>query len=284
MLFRTIASIAVLACASNAASEPVPYKLIKAPVAGLSFARRSTPGYQPDQSVCGGGGDTCADACGAGYQSCPSEDDSTHCFNPTAKQSCCYDGTGNSCDKGYYCSHDTKAQTWCCPDSMDLAECAAAYGVEDGLKTERLMTTTAKPTTAAPTTTAPTTTAPTTTVISTTAVPTTTSHLETSSTTVYIVSTSLATTEPASTTDVASTTKPVVVKTTTKAEKTTIVAPSSGHSTAWSGSNSTIATAAPTQPSEPASGPAEPSTISSGASLTGVSAMLLAAAGVFALL
>ncbi|KAH7238513.1 hypothetical protein BKA59DRAFT_249177 [Fusarium tricinctum] len=274
MLFRTIASLAVLACASNAASEPVPYKLIKAPVEGLSFARRSTPGYQPDQSVCGGGGNTCADACGAGYQSCPSEDDSTHCFNPTAKQSCCYDGTGNSCDKGYYCSHDTKAQTWCCPDSMDLAECAAAYGVEDGLKTERLMTTTAKPTTAAPTTT----------VISTTAVPTTTSQLETSSTTVYIVSTSLATTEPASTTDVASTTKPVVVKTTTKAEKTTIVAPSSGYSTAWSGSNSTIATAAPTQPSEPASGPAEPSTISSGASLTGVSAMLLAAAGVFALL
>ncbi|KAF4989004.1 hypothetical protein FGRMN_9411 [Fusarium graminum] len=282
MLFRSIASIAFLACASNVAAEPQPYKLIKAPVEGLSLARRSTPGYQPDQSICGGGGDTCADACGAGYESCPSEDDSTHCFNPTAKQACCFDGTGNSCDSGYYCSHDTKAQTWCCPDSMDLAECAAAYGVKDGLKTEQLMTTTAKPTVAETTTAAPTTDVSTT-AAPTTAAPTTTSELETSSTTVYIISTSLASTESASTTDVVSTTKPVVVKTTTKVDKTTIVAPSSGYSTAWSGSNSTIASAVPTQPSEPASGPAEPSTISSGASLTGVSAMLLAAAGVFAL-
>ncbi|KAM5387640.1 hypothetical protein ACJA88_000900 [Fusarium oxysporum] len=228
MLFRTIASVAFLACASNVAAEPQPYKLVKAPVEGLSLARRSTPGYQPDQSVCGGGGDTCAEACGAGYESCLSEDDSTHCFNPTVKQSCCFDGTGNSCDAGYYCSHDTKAQTWCCPESMDLAQCAKAYG--------------------------------------------------TTSTTVYIISTSLASTEPATTT------KSVVAKTTTKAAKTTIVAPSSGYSTAWSGSNSTIATAAPTQPSESAPGSAEPSTISSGASLTGVSAMLLAAAGFFALL
>ncbi|KAF5609378.1 prp 4 c [Fusarium pseudoanthophilum] len=261
MLFRSIASVAFLACASNVAAEPQPYKLVKAPVEGLSLARRSTPGYQPDQSVCGGGGDTCAEACGAGYESCPSEDDSTHCFNPTVKQSCCFDGTGNSCDAGYYCSHDTKAQTWCCPESMDLAQCAKAYGVKDGLKTEKLMTSTAAPT-----------------VATTTAAPTTTSALETTSTTVYITSTSLASTEPATTT------KSVVAKTTTKAAKTTIVAPSSGYSTAWSGSNSTIATAAPTQPSESAPGSAEPSTISSGASLTGVSAMLLAAAGFFALL
>lgn len=97
MLFRTIASIALLASASNAASQPQvqPYKLIKAPVEGLSFGRRSTPGYQPDQSVCGGGGDTCADACGAGFESCPSEDNQTHCFNPKAKQSCCFDGSGS---------------------------------------------------------------------------------------------------------------------------------------------------------------------------------------------
>ncbi|KAF4455345.1 prp 4 c protein [Fusarium austroafricanum] len=260
MLFRTIASIAFLACASNAAAEPQPYLLIKAPVQGLSLARRTTPGYQPDQSICGGGGNTCAEACGAGYEACPSEDKSTHCFNPTVKQTCCFDGTGNSCDAGYYCSHDTKAQTWCCPDSMDLAECAAAYGVKDGLKTEKLMTSTAASTSA-----------------KTTAAPTTTSALETTSTTVYITSTSVASTKSATATSVA-------VKTTGKADKTTVVAPSSGYSTAWSGSNSTIATAAPTQPSESAPGSAEPSTVSSGASFTGVSAMLLAAAGFFALL
>ncbi|RGP60184.1 prp 4 c [Fusarium longipes] len=281
MLFQTFASIALLACATNAASQaqPQPYKLIKAPVAGLSFARRSTPGYQPDQSVCSGGGNTCADACGSGFESCPSEDGQTHCFNPIVKQSCCFDGTGNSCDKGFYCSHDTKAQTWCCPDSMGLAECAAAYGVEDGLKTDKLLTTTA--TTAAETTTAEPTT---TTEPTTTAVPTT-SELETTSTTVYITSTSQASTSTkAASTTVAHTTESAVVKTTTKADETTIVAPSSGYSTAWSGSNSTIATAAPTQPSESAPGAAEPSSISSGASLTGVSAMLIAAAGAFALL
>ncbi|RBA17030.1 hypothetical protein FPRO05_01754 [Fusarium proliferatum] len=186
MLFRTIASVAFLACASNVAAEPQPYKLVKAPVEGLSLARRSTPGYQPDQSVCGGGGNTCADACGAGYESCPSEDESTHCFNPTVKQSCCFDGTGSM----YTQTHS----------SMSPFQ------------------------------------------------------------------------------------RSVVAKTTTKAAKTTVVAPSSGYSTAWSGSNSTIATAVPTQPSESAPGSAEPSTISSGASLTGVSAMLLAAAGFFALL
>ncbi|KAM0563470.1 hypothetical protein ACHAPJ_001191 [Fusarium lateritium] len=257
MLFRTIASIALLACASNVAAEPQPYKLIKAPIQGLSLSRRSTPGYQPDQSVCARDGDTCADACGAGYESCPSEDNSTHCFNPTVKQTCCFDGTGNSCDEGYYCTHDTKAQTWCCPDSMDLKECAATYGVKDGLETKKLLTTTAEPTVAESTTSS-----------ATSANPTTASGLKTTSTTVFVTST-LGSNEPATTSNT------VVVK-------TTIVAPSSGYSTAWSGSNSTIATAAPTQPSEPA--PAEPSTISSGASITGVSAMLLAAAGVFALL
>ena len=158
---------------------------------------------------------------------------------------------------------------------MDLAECAAAYGVEDGLKTEKLMTSTA--TTVAETTT---TAEPTT-----TAVPTTSSELETTSTTVYITSTSMdSTSTEAPTISAAPTTSSVVVKTTTKADKTTVVAPSSGYSTAWSGSNSTIATAAPTQPSESAPGSAEPSSISSGASLTGVSALLLAAAGAFALL
>ncbi|KAF5027797.1 hypothetical protein F66182_96 [Fusarium sp. NRRL 66182] len=266
MLFRAIASVALLACATSVAAEPQPYKPVKAPVQGLSLARRSTPGYQPDQSICNGGGDTCAEACGTGYESCPSDNDSTHCFNPVAKQTCCFDGTGNSCDEGYYCTHDTKAQTWCCPDSMDLAECAAAYGVKDGLETEKLLTSTVKPTIAETTTAAQ---------------PTTTSELKTTSTTVYITSTSHGTTEPASTTPVTPTT--VVANTTAKVDKTTIAVPSSGYSTAWSGSNSTIATAVPSQPSEPA--PTEPSSITSGAStITGMSAMLLAAAGVFALL
>ncbi|KAM0431903.1 hypothetical protein ACHAPT_005156 [Fusarium lateritium] len=264
MNFKTFASVVLLACAANAAADPQPYKLVKAPLDGLSLARRSTPGYQPEQSVCGDG-ETCAEACGQGYETCPSNDDSTHCYNPAVKQTCCSDGTGNSCDDGYYCTHDTKSQTWCCPDSMDLVQCAAAYGVKDGLETDTPLTTT-KPAT------------------------TSTSQLKTISTTVLITSTSL----PASyttTTHAVPTTKAVTAKTETEVvEKTTTPCPSSGYSTAWRGSNSTIASGAPTQPSETAgatvgtTATSEPPQATAGAATTGVSALLLLAAGVFALL
>ncbi|KAM5348169.1 hypothetical protein ACJ41O_007993 [Fusarium nematophilum] len=271
MHFRTIASIALLACASNVAAEPQPYKLVQGPVLGISLSRRSIPGYQPEQSVCGDGS-TCAEACGQGYETCPSNDDATHCYNPAVKQTCCSDGTGNSCDEGYYCTHDTKSQTWCCPDAMDLVQCAAAYGVQDGLETAAAYTSTAEPTTS-----------------------TTTSELTTISTTVIVTSTSTSapetTSTPISTTHVTPTSKPASVKTTTEAvEKSTTVCPSSGYSTAWSGSNSTFASAVPTQPSEtgPApidtTAPAEPPQATGGAASMGVSAVLLAAAGVLALL
>ncbi|KAF5007449.1 hypothetical protein FDECE_6211 [Fusarium decemcellulare] len=269
MHFRTLASIVLVACATNVAAaidQRQPYQPIKGPVQGISLSRRSTPGYQPEQSTCGDGS-TCAEACGQGYESCPSNDDSTHCYNPLAKQTCCSDGTGNSCDEGYYCTHDTKSQTWCCPDSMDLVQCAAAYGVKDGLETAKALTTT------------------------TTAPATTSSALKTTSTTVYVTSTSTRAPEYTSTTYAAPTTKAVIAKTKTEvAEKTTTLCPSSGYSTAWRGSNSTIATAVPTQPSE--SGPApidtttptQPPQATAGAATTGVSALLIVAAGVIALL
>ncbi|KAI8686920.1 hypothetical protein NCS56_00264000 [Fusarium sp. Ph1] len=267
MNFKTLASLVLLACATNVAADPQPYKLIKAPVEGLSLARRSTPGYQPEQSTCGDGS-TCAEACGQGYETCPSNDDSTHCYNPLVKQKCCSDGTGNSCDDGYYCTHDTKSQTWCCPDSMDLVQCAAAYGVKDGLETDSPLTT-SKPATTA-------------------------SELKTISTTVLITSTSLPTPETTSTTPTTiavPTTKAVTAKTKTEVvEKTTTPCPSSGYSTAWRGSNSTIASAVPTQPSETGPAPiettatSEPTQATGGAATTGVSALLLVAAGVFALL
>ncbi|KAF4977587.1 hypothetical protein FZEAL_5901 [Fusarium zealandicum] len=264
MHFRTIASIALWACAANAAVELQPYKLTKATVLGVSLSRRASPGYQPEQSVCGDGS-TCAEACGKGYETCPSNDDSTHCFNPTVKQTCCSDGSGNSCDHGYYCTHDTKSQTWCCPDSMDLVQCAASYGLKDALESDAAYTST----TAAPTTS------------------TTTSELKTTSTTVYVTSTSTSAPETTSTqistTHVTPTSKTVPVKTTT-------ICPSSGYSTAWRGTNSTIASAVPTQPSEssPApidtTAPVEPPLATAGAATTGMSALLLVAAGVFALL
>jgi hypothetical protein len=94
MHFRTAASAAILACAAHASAEPKPYKLAMMPVLGMGLSRRDTNGYQPEQTVCGDG-DTCAEACGAGYTECGAVDDSIHCFNPDVKQACCNDGTGS---------------------------------------------------------------------------------------------------------------------------------------------------------------------------------------------
>ena len=95
MHVRIAASLAMLACASNVAAEPQPYKLAYMPVLGMSLMRRDTSGYQPEQTVCGTG-TTCEQACGNGYTQCASSDDSVHCYNPAAQQNCCSDSTGST--------------------------------------------------------------------------------------------------------------------------------------------------------------------------------------------
>lgn len=94
MFFRTVASIAFLAVTASASAKPQPYKLAMMPVAGMSLVRRDTSGYIPEETVCGDG-NTCDEACGAGYTQCASNDAAIHCFNPEAQQSCCTDGTGS---------------------------------------------------------------------------------------------------------------------------------------------------------------------------------------------
>lgn len=282
MLFRSAASIALVACVSHVAAQAEPYKLVKGPVLGLSFARRDTNGYQPEQSVCGDG-DTCAEACGTGYETCASNDSSTHCYNPADAQICCSDGSGNSCDDGYYCSHDTAANTWCCPDSMNLVECAAAYNVDGALVSDAPVTSSAEPTTTSTTSVEPTTTS---------TEPETTSTEAETTTTPESTSTPVSTTSTTSTTSKKASTKSVVTKTEVDDETTTICpTPSAGYSTAWTGSNSTVTSVAPTQPYETpaASGsssaevPAVTTSVN-GAAATGASALLIVAAGFFALL
>ncbi|KAG6038868.1 hypothetical protein E4U19_007914 [Claviceps sp. Clav32 group G5] len=273
MLFKTIASLAFLATATNAASleaKRQPYRLAVMALPGQSLMRRDTNGYKPDQKHCKAG-NTCAEACGPTFDQCPSsQPDVAHCFNPAAGQSCCTDNSGNSCEAGFYCTHDTKKQTWCCPHDLDLAACAAAFGVT-GLEAA-----TAKP------------------VPSTTSTTSTTSSTHTSTTSTTSTSTTSQTpkmtTTPASSTTIMSNTT-----TTTMAKSTTICTVSAGNTTAWAGSNSTITTLAPSQPSEAnpltttdlaaATGPASaiPSTVNAAAA-SGVSAILLVAAGFVALL
>jgi len=99
MLLKSISALAALAFAANVAAEPVPYKaqLHKTSARQLFGAvrRQDNPGYQPELAVCGTG-NTCEDACGAGYQTCASKDDSTHCYNPAASETCCPNGSGST--------------------------------------------------------------------------------------------------------------------------------------------------------------------------------------------
>ncbi|OTB08158.1 hypothetical protein M426DRAFT_19303 [Hypoxylon sp. CI-4A] len=148
MLFRSVSSIVLAALASQVITEPLrrPYK----PERGLalistrsllSLDRRQDDGYSPEQQFCGSG-DTCAEACGKGFNQCASNDGMVHCFNKSAKQTCCPDKTGDSCDKGYYCTADERGSTWCCPDNMTLEECAAAYSLPGSLRSEATTTST----------------------------------------------------------------------------------------------------------------------------------------------
>ncbi|KAH6895574.1 hypothetical protein B0T10DRAFT_220970 [Thelonectria olida] len=275
MLFRVAATTLAL-LAANVVADSQPYKLVTGPVLGISLARRDTYGYQPEQSVCGGSGTTCAEVCGSGYEACGSNDGNTHCFNPADNQSCCGDGSGNSCDEGYYCTHDTKMNTWCCPDDLNLVQCAAKFKVDGELETSVPTTSSAKPTSTVA-------------AYTTNAVPT--SKITKIQSTTTPVSTS--TPKAVSHTSVTSVTSESDVVKTEVHDKTTTVCPtplSAGHTTAWTGSNSTASiTAAATQPYETptavgTSATAVPTVPTSAGAVSGASVLLLAVAGVMALL
>ncbi|EPE02329.1 prp 4 c domain-containing protein [Ophiostoma piceae UAMH 11346] len=140
MQFKSSA-LAFLAVASQVVAEPQPYKAANA-IHKMSVRelfgvvrRTGSDGYSPASSLCGLG-QTCAEACGAGYATCKSSDDAIHCYNPAAAQICCPDNSGNSCDDGYYCTGSVGGDTVCCPNSQSLTECAAAYSVSGSLTVE----------------------------------------------------------------------------------------------------------------------------------------------------
>ncbi|KAJ2907334.1 hypothetical protein MKZ38_003190 [Zalerion maritima] len=156
MHFKTLITTAL---AATVAAERVPYKLSRKSVNLIALAARSDAGYQPEQTFCGAG-DTCAEACGTGFDQCASTDGLSHCYDTTAGESCCKDDNGRSslvldetsrknmtltnslpqkpdaCESGYYCAVDTTESTWCCPDGMSPEECAAEYSVTGGLSSQ----------------------------------------------------------------------------------------------------------------------------------------------------
>jgi hypothetical protein len=96
MLFRSIAVLSVAALALAQDAEPYKPSLVKMSLRQLGLVRRADPdGYVPEQTVCGDG-DTCAQACGAGYVTCASSDAAIHCYNVDAKETCCPNGSGSA--------------------------------------------------------------------------------------------------------------------------------------------------------------------------------------------
>jgi len=139
MLIRNIAAWAALSLAAGAVAEPRPYKPSNMKMSTrdlFAIARRAeAPGYRPETAQCNDGS-TCAEACGAGYETCASTDNAIHCFNPTVGEVCCPNQKGDSCEAGYYCTEDVHGETWCCPEGMDLETCAKEYEVDGGLKSQ----------------------------------------------------------------------------------------------------------------------------------------------------
>jgi hypothetical protein len=88
MLFNTLISSSLFIASAVAVASPAPYKLASMSYNNIFGLTKRQAGYQPTQTYCNPG-DTCAEACGAGYETCPSSDGDLHCYDPTIKQACC---------------------------------------------------------------------------------------------------------------------------------------------------------------------------------------------------
>ncbi|KAK1674739.1 hypothetical protein BDP55DRAFT_729388 [Colletotrichum godetiae] len=230
MHIRSLASVAFVAFAAQAFAQQQTKIFKRSITAGrdLGLMRRADDGYQPADEVCNKGGNTCAEACGTGYEQCKSTDSAVHCFNPAAGETCCSTTTGNSCLSSFYCTHGSNTDTTCCPNGMNLADCAAKHGVSGLTSDPPVVASTSVPPTTSKSSTVPPTTS------STPAPPTTTSS------SVVVVTTS---STPAPSSTLAPTTSEVPSTTEVTTEISTTFAPSAGTSTAFaSGNGTTLAT------------------------------------------
>ncbi|KAK4644186.1 hypothetical protein QC761_302130 [Podospora bellae-mahoneyi] len=127
---------------------------------GPSLDRRQTtpPGYHPEFGSCGSG-TTCENACGANWLSCRASTElSLFCYNQVdLGQSCCENGSGRACDRGYYCAwKELGGRVWCCEDGQSLEECGVGGGTTSAPPSSSTATTSAGPSGSTDTTTTPT--------------------------------------------------------------------------------------------------------------------------------
>ena len=77
-------------------STPIPITKSTQHGAAANLSPRGASSYSPATDLCGMG-TTCVEACGSGFQTCPSGDGDQllHCFDPGVGQTCCADGSGS---------------------------------------------------------------------------------------------------------------------------------------------------------------------------------------------
>ncbi|KAK4129872.1 hypothetical protein BT67DRAFT_266968 [Trichocladium antarcticum] len=92
---------------------------------GVSRRQSPPPGYHPEFGSCGTG-TTCENACGQNWLSCQASTNlSLFCYNQAdLGQTCCENGSGRACERGYYCAwQEFGGKVWCCEDGQSLEEC-----------------------------------------------------------------------------------------------------------------------------------------------------------------
>jgi hypothetical protein len=138
MLFSIVsfAAVAGHAVVADGVRKPYMPEVARMSVRNILLGRRQDDGgYQPDTTLCGTG-TSCAEACGAGFAQCSSTDGAVYCYDAGNSQTCCPNGSGNSCDAGYYCSVDTAGTTYCCPNDTSVDDCAATFNVTGVLSSQ----------------------------------------------------------------------------------------------------------------------------------------------------
>ncbi|KAM7196718.1 hypothetical protein V8F20_006911 [Naviculisporaceae sp. PSN 640] len=111
--------------------------------AQLNSLEKRQIGYNPEYKSCGVGHD--CTSCGDTFEECPAPIDvAVFCYEPGKGQKCCPNGQGKACDAGFYCAMDEQRHTWCCPEGLDLQQCAALHTVP---ALESAITATVSPTT-----------------------------------------------------------------------------------------------------------------------------------------
>jgi hypothetical protein len=88
---------------------------------GADLSARQDSAYQPTTTNCTGGGDTCETMCGKETTECPTDDKEKLFCRQKGTSRCCSDRSGNSCNRGYYCSSNDLGEHYCCLDGQGMS-------------------------------------------------------------------------------------------------------------------------------------------------------------------